>query len=87
MENKIELEVEFWQKVKYSGTIKVTPEEAELLKDADGGDIEQYLRSDGNIDSNPLYELLQDLANDSNATDWDDELEDFTITEDWEHEV
>lgn len=86
MENKIKLEVEFWQKVKYSGAINVTPEQAELLKNEDGGDIEQYLRSEGKIDSNPLYELLQDLATDSNACDWGDELKDFTITEDWEHE-
>lgn len=82
MENKIELEVEFWQKVKYSGTIKVTPEEAELLRLEDWGDIEQYKREDGRYISNPLWNILTPLATDSNAVDRDDELETFVIKED-----
>lgn len=84
MENTVELQVDFWQKVRYSGTIRVTKEEAEQLRDEDGAYIKQYLREDGVLTANPLWDLLSDVATESNAYDWEDELEDFEITEDSE---
>lgn len=79
MSDKVELEVSFWQKVKYSGTVKVTKEEAEKLMEEDGSDIKQYL--DREFTPNPLWDLLTDIATESNAYDWEDELEDLEVKE------
>lgn len=81
-ENKVQLRVEFWLKVKYSGVITVTEQEAEQLREEQDNDIPQYIKEDGRLTGNPLYNLLSDVATESNAYDWSDELEDFEITED-----
>ncbi|CEJ71281.1 hypothetical protein BN1195_03626 [Chryseobacterium oranimense G311] len=86
MEKTIELQVDFWQKVKYSGTIKVTEDQAEQLKDEDGGDIDQYIRVDGELVSNPLWYILQEVTTESNVFDWGDELTDLEVNEFYESE-
>jgi|GEM_PF-6806297 len=78
MENKIELEVEFWQKVKYAGTIKVTPAEAELLLEADGSDIDMYSETNK---INPIYELIHTLSSDEYENEKEAELLDLYVEE------
>lgn len=78
MENKIELEVEFWQKVKYSGTVKVTQEQADALFEADGSDIDMYINT---VNVNPVYELLHPLASDENIYEKESEFLDLYVEE------
>lgn len=76
---KKKIKVEFWQKVKYYAEIEVTAEQLQILEDEDGNDVEQYLRKDDGIKSNPAYEILQPYATEGNECDWNDQLEDFEI--------
>lgn len=79
MSKKVELTVEFWQKVKYQGTVTVTEQQAELIREEEGSNIKQYLDRKGS--PNPIWELLTDVATESNAYDWEDELEDLEVDE------
>lgn len=80
MSDKIKLEVAFWQKVKYSGIIQVTKEQAELLLDEDSSDIIKYQSKRGEFVENPLWDLLKPVAVDLNLLDWYEEFEDLEIS-------
>jgi len=77
--SKKKIKVEFWRKVKYYAEVEVSQENFELLQDADGDDIQQYLREEGKLSANPVYEILQDYAKEENECDWEGEFEDFEI--------
>lgn len=64
------VKVEFSQEVKYQGYIKVTEEQYERLLEEESNDIAQYTLVDGKIKTNDLYDLLSDIAVESNAYDW-----------------
>ena len=74
MENTIEIKVEFWQKVKYTGVIRVKSEQAELLKQKQ--DISMF---EGYGIVNPLYELLLPLANEDFENDREFEFLDIDV--------
>ncbi len=79
MSEKVEVEIAFWRKVKYSGTVMVTHEQHKLLEELEGDDVLQHLPPRGSYEPNPTYDLISDIATESNECDWEEELEDLEV--------
>lgn len=75
----IKLKVEFWQKVKYSGIIEVSPEEAEMIKGKDGKDVSMF---EGYDKQDPVYKLLSPVACEERENDREFEFLDIAVNED-----
>lgn len=76
---KKKITIEFEQTVKYHVEIEVSVDDFKMLVEADGSDVQQYIKDEGRIIGNPVYDLIQNYANDQYEYDNNGEFENFEI--------